>query len=404
MREKALFLAPEPPFPTCGGGPLRTASLLTYLAERYDVHLVTFVPEDQPSPEPDLPPGLVDHFTCVYLPVHSRGRAARIYRNTGRVLRGQLPLTDRFCGAESLARVAAAIDDHEYELAVVEHFWCAPYVEILRPRARHIVLDLHNIESVLHERCSRTEPWPQNLGHQVFRRTARREERRRLSAFDMVLTASDSDQAELQRIAPGSRSAVYPNAIPLRAKPDVDEEFAVGFSANFEYHPNITGVKYFMSRVWPQVRGANPGLRWRLIGKNENAVAGVIAGDERIECTGAVPDAIAEIARCQLMVVPLLAGSGTRMKILEAWAAARAVVSTPLGAEGLPAADGTNLRIAADAESMARTVSELLAKPDERRRLGEGGRRTYESALSWPAAWRSLEPILNGLAIAAAAS
>ncbi len=100
---------------------------------------------------------------------------------------------------------------------------------------------------------------------------------------------------------------------------------------------------------------------WRLVGKNPESVEKLVAGDPRIELSGPVEDAVAELARAQVAVVPLLAGSGTRFKILEAWAAALPVVSTTIGAEGLPVRDGEHMLLADTAAAFAEAVSRLLA-------------------------------------------
>jgi glycosyltransferase involved in cell wall biosynthesis len=106
---------------------------------------------------------------------------------------------------------------------------------------------------------------------------------------------------------------------------------------------------------------------------------------------GPVDDAVGELARAKLAVVPLLAGSGARFKILEAWAAATAVVSTTLGAEGLEARDGENLLLADSAPAFAEAVSKLLASPEDRQGLGMAGRRLLENRYTWDAAWRKID-------------
>lgn len=395
---QAVFLSPEPPYPLTGGGPLRSASLLHFFAQRFRVHLITFAEEESPNPEPDLPKGLVDHITTIYLPAHDKRTVSRIYRNTGRLIRGELPLTDRFSEAESLRRVDLATANDRYEFAVIEHFWCAPYLDLLRSRARRVVLDLHNVESALHEGCSRTEPWPSNLGHRFFKHTARRMERGLFADFDLVLVTSEADRQRVLERSPHARVAVYPNAVPLRDAPAVsEEENLVAFSGNLEYHPNVSAVRYFQKDVWPALKQARPDLRWRLIGKNEYAVRDLVAEDPRIELTGPVADAVEELARAAVVVVPLLAGSGTRIKILEAWAAGRCVVSTPIGAEGLPARDRENIRIVHEPSEMAEAVLELLADPVQRERLGRAGRATFEAGYCWPAAWKTLETPFDSL-------
>jgi glycosyltransferase involved in cell wall biosynthesis len=218
-----------------------------------------------------------------------------------------------------------------------------------------------------------------------------------LAEFDLVLVTSEADRQRVLDLSPRARVAVYPNAIPLRDVPQVVDEEVVAFSGNLEYHPNVNAVRYFHKSVWPALREAFPSLRWRLIGKNEFAVRDLVAGDPRIELTGPVEDAVEELARARVVVVPLLAGSGTRIKILEAWAAGRCVVSTPIGAEGLPARDGENIRIVQGPGPMAEAVLELLADVALRARLGRAGRATYEAGFCWPAAWKTLEAPFDSL-------
>ena len=388
---RAVFLSPEPPYPLAGGGPARSSSLLHWLAGRFQVHLITFADGQAPNPEPDLPRGLVDRFSCIDLPHHHKGPASRLYRNTGRLIRGELPLTDRFGQAQSLQRVALATEDEQFDIAVIEHFWCAQYLKVLRSKAKKVVLDLHNIESVLHDGCARTEPWPSSLGHRLFRRTAERMEKNILAEFDLVLVTSEADRERVLSIAPKAEVGVYPNSIPLVAKPQVQEEDVVAFSGNLEYHPNVTAVKHFKTHVWPGLRESVPELRWRVIGKNDFAIKDVIKGDPRIETTGRVDDAIQELARAKVVVVPLLAGSGTRIKILEAWAAERPVVSTSIGADGLPVRNGEKIWIADTPQEMKTAVLELLKNQDLRNKLGKTGRKTYAENYSWPAAWDILE-------------
>jgi len=158
-----------------------------------------------------------------------------------------------------------------------------------------------------------------------------------------------------------------------------------------EYHPNIQAVRFFRNEVWPALRRQWPGLVWRLVGKNSQAVRRYTTGDSRIEIWGEVEDAVGELARAKVAVVPLLAGSGTRLKILEAWAAGVAVASTSMGAEGLPAKDGEHLVIADGAAAFADAVSRLLECREFRERLGKAGRLLMEKEFTWETAWKNLD-------------
>jgi glycosyltransferase involved in cell wall biosynthesis len=395
--ERVLFLSPEAPYPLAGGGAMRTAGLLQYLSRRYPIHLVVFAEEGTPDPQLFLPPGLVRKVDTIRLPYHRRGGVTRVCRNTSRLLRGRLPLMDRFTQRDSLLRVEAATRGRRYRLAVIEHFWCAEYLRLLRERADCVVLDLHNIESVLHSGCAETEPWPQNLGHRFFHHRASQLERRLLAQFDLVLTTSEADAGRVRAICPGVHAAVYPNSLPLRDAPTVPEELVLGFSGNLEYHPNITAVRFFATQVWQVLKMKHASLVWRLIGKNPHAVQDLVGADPRIELTGEVADALPEIARACIAIAPLLAGSGTRVKIMEAWAAARPVISSPVGAEGLPIVNGENIVLAESPGEWVDQVLKLLGCPEQRRKLGAAGRAVFERELCWPAAWKRLDEVIPPL-------
>jgi glycosyltransferase involved in cell wall biosynthesis len=127
-----------------------------------------------------------------------------------------------------------------------------------------------------------------------------------------------------------------------------------------------------------------------LVGKNPQAVRAFTEGDSRIEVSGPVEDAIQELAQAKVAVVPLLAGSGTRLKILEAWAAGTPVVSTTIGAEGLPVQDSYHLLLADGAANFAAAVERLLACSELRGRLSAAGRSLLEKEFTWEKAWRRL--------------
>jgi len=389
MRASALVLAPETPYPLAGGGALRTASLVQYLGQRGAVDLIVFRQPGAPDPAKEVPPGLVRKLTVIDLPAHSRRGAARAARNAGRVARQAPPLVDRFAGFER--EVRAAIGAARYEIGVVEHSWCAPYAAVLAGACARMVLDLHNIESVLHERCAVVEGGATGFAHRVFAEASRKLERYWMPQFSEVLATSEDDAERVRALAPGTRVVVYPNAIPAVPLPAQADEEVVAFSGNMDYHPNRSAVRFFRQKVWPQLRQEWPRLVWRLIGKNPEAVSHWIAGDSRIEATGPVEDAVKELARCRVAVVPLLAASGTRLKILEAWAAGLPVVSTPLGAEGLPGRDGENLLLAEGGTAFASAVSRVLSSSTLRQELGRSGRLLLEREFTWEKAWKKLD-------------
>ena len=391
LRPRALFLSPEAPYPAVGGGALRAASIFEYLAARYAVDVIVFREPSAPDPRAAFPTGLARDIHVIELPYHSRSLPARGARNLVRYLASRAPLNDRFSGFA--APIADCVGARRYDLALIEHFWCAPYCSVLAPQSGRMVLDLHNVESSFYRRCARAEPWPASLALGRFARACAALERRWLPRFSLLLAASDEVARRVREISPAARVEVYPNAIPLVPQPDLADQPALIFTGNLEYRPNVSAVRFFRKRIWPLIRECWPGLVWRLVGKNPQAVAKYVAGDARIELVGPVENAIQALAAARVVVVPLLAGSGTRVKILEAWAAGRPVVSTSLGAEGLPAIDGEHLLLADNPEDFAGAVSRLLASPQLRDRVGRAGRQLYEREFTWPQAWERLAAI-----------
>ena len=357
---RALFLSPEPPVAGAGGGGLRSASLLAFLRTKYEVDVADFT-----------------------LREHSKSTPARIWRNAARLVRGIPPLFDRYSGYEN--QLATRLGAAKYKLGIVEHFWCASYAPLLRQHCDRLVLDLHNIESELAQTHARAARWPASWASERFAESYRRLEKEWLPKFDTLLVTSEQDRARVDH----PHVIVYPNALPEIAEPHVAEENCIVFSGNLEYHPNLEAVRWFRTNVWPRVRSS--GVEWRLVGRNPEAIASIVGGDDRIKLIGPVDDAIPELARAKVCIVPLLSGSGTRFKILEAWAAKRAVVSTTIGAEGLGARGGEQILIADDPEQFTAEIERLLQDPALSQRLGAAGRALYLEKFTGPAAGRALE-------------
>jgi glycosyltransferase involved in cell wall biosynthesis len=377
----AVVLSPEAPYPIVGGGALRTASVIEYLRRRYEVNLITFRESDRPDPRASFPPDVRVH--VIELPFHSKRAVARALRNSGRACRSVPPLVDRFGGFE--AAVRTAIGDRRFDLGVIEHFWCAPYFPLLRAACKRVVLNVHNVESVLARRqadaARRTVRWLASHFADCYARL----EQRWLPEFDELLVTSEVDRAHT------GRGIVYPNAVPELPLPRVEKRDEIAFSGNFGYEPNQSAVRWFRSGIWPDLRERRPGLTWRLIGRNEECIRKLVARDSRIVLSGSIADAVTEIARARAVVVPVLAGSGTRFKIVEAWAAGVPVISTTIGAEGLPATPDKHLRIADTPAKFLSVIEEVLASTHLQRQLGMSGRQLYEQRLTWTAAWKVLE-------------
>jgi len=384
VRPQALVVSPEAPYPSIGGGPMRTASLIDYLARRYNIDVITF--REDARDVRRFPADRVRDVLTLDLPPHSKTTAARAKRNLSRFLGGRPPLLDRYSGFDEA--IAQWARERVYSIVVIEHFWCAPYAAVLREHAERLVLDLHNIESLLSETAAVAEPWPMSAMFRGFAGAYANLERELIPHFDDVLVTSVEDGRRVTAITAAPIVTVYPNAIARIDQPEVEEEHAIAFSGNLEYHANAAAIRWFAEAIWPRVRARHDDLEWLLIGRNPEAVS---VRPEGMRIVGPVDDAIRSLAAVKIAVVPLLAGSGTRFKILEAWAAGRAVVSTTLGAEGLGAHAGEHLLIADDEVTFVAAIESLLEDEAMRRRLGASGRKLYLDRFTTDTAWRALD-------------
>jgi glycosyltransferase involved in cell wall biosynthesis len=387
VKPAALMISPEAPYPLDGGGALRTASLLHYLGARYDLDLIVFRHPGQTILE-FLPEGLLRNVKTIDLRLHQNDALSRAVRNAGRLLKRRPPLFDRFSGYD--AEIREFIGGRSYDVGVLEHFWCASYLPLLRQSCRRAVLDLHNVESAWHAGCAVAAKFPRSLIHRLFEQSALRQEHRWLTSCDLALAASAEDAWRVRTICPGLAVCVYPNAIPSRNVIPGEPDFAIAFSGNMEYEPNRTALAFFLGSIWPLLKKRFPELIFRVIGKNPQAVAAEVHGRDGVECIGPVEDTFPHLSRAMVSVAPLLSGSGTRLKIIEAWAAERPVVSTPIGAEGLGAENGESILLASEPGEFANLVGELLTDTAVRQKIAKSGRAQYERNFTWNAAWEAL--------------
>lgn len=383
------MISPEPPYPLHGGGRHRTACLFEYLCERYEVDLVLFRQPEDPDPAVFLPPGKARRVKILSLKAHRRHPAARAARNLSRIFRHVPPLNDRLSGFER--DIASFTSERRYLAAVVEHFWCAHYWPQIAPISSRTVLDLHNLESVLLQRMAEASAGVRAWMLARLSRAASAWERRWFPKFDLILAASSLDASRASKTAPRAALRVFPNTLPWIPKLECPQEDAIAFSGNFDYEPNAAGAEWFAREIWPRIHSRHPSLEWRLIGRSAERLQRLSQTGTPIRLIGAVDDAVRELARAKVVVVPVRAGSGTRVKILEAWAAARPVVSTALGAEGLDARPGHELLLADAPDQFANAVSTLLASESLRSRIGGAGRALYEQRYTRDAGWQALE-------------
>jgi len=265
------------------------------------------------------------------------------------------------------------------------------------------VLFEHNVESRLRKRKWQGEQQP--LRRLIYGRECWKTsliEADVCRSFDHIITVSDEDRQTLEREFGVTRSSTIPTGVdteffrPFREKPQPGR---LAFVGSMDWDPNEDGAAWFLTDIYPRIRLAVPNASFAIVGRRPSPRLRAMAEKHpNVEITGQVPDVRPHLAKAEVVVVPLRVGGGTRIKIPEAMAMAKAVVSTPIGAEGLPFHDGRQIRIAEQADQFARAVVELLNNVSLRDSIAQAARDEVVNHHGWEPVVAKVEHILEHVA------
>jgi polysaccharide biosynthesis protein PslH len=259
-----------------------------------------------------------------------------------------------------------------------------------------LVVDSHNIDYELARQYAREgSSLVRRLYAEANWRKLRREELATYRDADGVYLCSAADERRLLDEVPTARTAVIPNAADVeyyraRSNDPPPDGRTVVFFGLLSYVPNVDGVNHFVKDIWPRIAEAHPEARCKIIGGRPPASLLALAGP-RIELTGFVPDLRPHLAAAAVVVVPLRVGGGTRLKIVEAMAMGKAIVSTALGTEGIEATPGRDILVEDHPAAFADAVNRLLTEPGLATRIGQSARRLAVERYAWSGAARALE-------------
>jgi len=263
------------------------------------------------------------------------------------------------------------------------------------------VLFQHNVESEIWRRHAETatNPVRKAIYGMEYRKMLRFEESA-VRKFHHVIAVSENDRALLARWVAPDRVTVVPTGVDLaRYSPGSSaRETAplVTFVGAMDWEPNVDGVEYFCAEIWPLIQAEVPEARFRIVGRSPGGRVQRWAS-EKVEITGQVASVIEHLRQSAVVIVPLRIGGGTRLKIYEAMATAKPVVSTTVGAEGLEVKHGRDIILADDARSFSQAVVMLLRDPDLRRRYGSAAAETA-SRFDWPTIGQRFSEVLGSVA------
>ena len=383
---RVLCVTPELPYaPGGSGGSTRQFHLLRRLVEKgHDVQVVAPVHPTQREGLQRLTEAGVSVRAVLRPPSRAREAAGAVARRPELLARTlDEPLlawqTDVFWTALR-RRLPRELPD----VILVEHDWAARWWEDL-PFGIPTALTLHNLSWEYYEARARA------AGSRLLRLEAtrfRRHDERYLDRYDLLVAMSDQDR-EAVRAVSDTRAVVVENGVDTTAftpAPPAEGPPLFLYTGTMSYAPNAEGLLWLLREVWPLIRERVPGARLRVVGRGAPEEAQRLAGPE-VELTGWVESMTPHFAAATAVLVPILSGGGTRLKVLDAMASGRAIVSTRAGRAGIDA----DLLEADDPAAFADAAAKLAGDPELRERLASAARRRAVEAYDWQALGDRLE-------------
>jgi sugar transferase (PEP-CTERM/EpsH1 system associated) len=389
---RILFLTPHLPYPPNRGTALRNFGLIEGLAARgHRIGLASLIEPGQPlladTPLSDL------CVTALAVPVPLRTTGQRLRD----LLAGQADMARRLWSEDFADALRGLLGQETYDVIQIEGIEMAPYLPIVQQVAPGAlpVYDAHNAEYALQGRIavqdSRTpRRWPHAVYSLLQTIRLRRFETATCRAVGHVFACSQADADKLRRLRHQTPITVIPNAVEVARyrEPDLPSANlphpALVFTGKMDFRPNVDAALWFADAILPRIRETIPGAHFVIVGMNPHPRLDPLRGQPGIMITGEVPDIRPYIQGADLYITPLRMGSGTRFKLLEAMAMGKAVVSTRIGAEGIPVEDGRHLLLADTPGAFAGAVIDLLGDAPRRESLGAQGAALVSEQFDWP--------------------
>ncbi len=397
---RVLFLSQLIPYPPDAGPKVKTWQVLRYLAGQG--HRITLVSFSRPGDEQHLPTVRQVCERVYPVPIRRSRLADGIYWLRG-LVSGRPFLVERDDQAGMRAAVSALARTERFDVIHADQLTMAQFAlaageDQSKSGAQKpfLVFDAHNAVWTIVERMRQNSP-PVLRGILALEaRRVKQYEGQLVRRFDRTLAVTDLDRQALQEAVAldgkdpraGQKITVIPIAIdtdqlsPVTRRPNSADLLTLG---TLHYPPNADGIRWFAREVFPLVRQARPGVTLTIVGKNPPADFRQLAAQPggAVTVTGYVPDLTPYLEQCALVVIPVRAGGGMRVRILEAFSRAIPVVTTAVGLEGIDAAPGRDALVEETPDGFARAVLRLLEDPDLQAQLGANGRRLAVSRYDW---------------------
>jgi glycosyltransferase involved in cell wall biosynthesis len=380
-------------WPLNTGGRHRSFHIVAELARRHRVSvLTTHGPGDDPVGLAANLPACEEVVSVPFAP--AKHGSARFMRNLLASWFSPLPVDLWKCRVPALrSEVGRRLRGTAIDLCIADFLAAVPNVPV--GETVPLVLFAHNVEHVIWQRLGQVERRRLRRALVALEwRKMRRYETHACKRASLTLAVSDADRAVLAGLAPQAPVAAIPTGVDTAYfTPNGSREVpeALVFTGSMDWYPNDDAIRYFMTAILPRIRTEVPDVSLTVVGRNPGSGLREAAAVAGVRVTGTVDDVRPYVAEAAVYVVPLRIGGGTRLKIFEALAMGKAVVSTTIGAEGLPLVPGEHFLRTDAPDEFASAVVSLIRDPSRRRSLGRAGRKLVEERYAWSRVAREFE-------------
>ncbi len=395
---RTLFITKYPPYPPVGGSPLRNWQNITRMMKLGPVAIFS-IAFDRPASNAELPPDITIYN---YYNVRDLRKQRSVWKKIKHRMWQQRPCghpwADWFDSDIVAQELSQAIAKFQPHIVIFEEPWFHHYFNIVKRQGCLTIYDAHNIETVLQRDL--TSSLPQDISKVnpiLLAKKIEIIERDLISKVDQIWVCSKEDKILVDKlgskippihIVPNGLDVASYDSVRLRQCPPPNQLDTVLqsiiFTARFGYPPNSEAAQILIDQIYPHLRETFPNTRLMLVGIEPTQYMRQAAKqDSGIVVTGPVSDVRPYLAAASVVVVPLWQGGGTRLKILEAFAAGRPVVSTPKGVEGIKVKDGEQLLIRDSIEEFVAGVSQLLSEPAFGQKLADSAYNLVKSNYAW---------------------
>jgi glycosyltransferase involved in cell wall biosynthesis len=380
---RILWIKTEFLHPVDKGGRIRTYQMLREIAKS---HHVTYLTLDDGTAAPDAPALASEYATdVVRIPFAppAKGTPGFFRDLLGNVL-SPLPYAVSRYRSAAMAREVARLTD---KVDVVVCDFLAPAVNVPRTVGTPTVLFQHNVEAMIWERHAAVATGIKKRYMAEQWRRMERFERSECLRFDHVIAVSPQDTEVMRSRYGVTRVSDVPTGVDIDyftpAGTGERRPLELVFTGSMDWMPNDDAMIWFATDVLPLVRAKVPDVHVTIVGRTPSARLQALAAASGMEVTGRVPDVRPYLERASAFIVPMRVGGGTRLKIYEAMSMGLPVISTSIGAEGLPVVDNETAVLRDDPRSFADAVVRMLEVDDERRRIAEAGQRLVRARFGW---------------------